>query len=179
MSRVTRLRHFYSDMIMAGVCTDIPLPTDYPRSIAYYHARFHSLDVSFCGNYRDARVPQIQYIAQLHCERCGLYWERCRCVDNITRLSAWCPPCDTLEPDQIVRISCVELVPRTDGRTTTPVYRHGVVSVEQRAEFIVHTIRHSPVPQPARRPRLYQSFRGIDLEGNVVNTFFFLQKAKL
>ena len=161
---IVRLRHFYSDDTMAGICVGKPLIADTELSIADYHARHHNLDTPFNGNYRDVRIPQIEYVTQLYCSRCSKYWERCRCVDNVTRLSALMPdPRVELAPEEIVRISCVECTPRLDGRDTEPVYRHGVRSAaENRPEFIVHLQRRTAEPQLACKPRLYQSFKGQD-----------------
>jgi hypothetical protein len=44
---IVRLRHFYSDDTMAGICVGKPLIADTELSIADYHARHHNLDTPF------------------------------------------------------------------------------------------------------------------------------------
>jgi len=128
------LRHFYSDSQMAGVCIHVPIPTADCLVLDDYYYLTNRTDFEFQGNFRDYRVPQIEYITQKRCSECYREWNECRCAVGIQCHSAWLPPADTLTADELVRVRCVE-IPTDGGSVQRPIYKKGVLSSEQRCEF--------------------------------------------
>ena len=131
----------------------------YLRHSEYQH--IHRMDDTyFKGNFRDVMYPQIEYITQRYNDCCGCAWEHCRCLPNITRLSAWRVDCRDLQEGEVCRIQCHYKQPPDSGILShiplpSPVERTAVVGVEQRPEFVVIPISEGRTPMLARRPRLF------------------------
>ena len=110
------LRHFFSQDEMSGCHNSLALHP-YLRHSEYQH--IHRMDDTyFRGNFRDVMYPHIEYITQRFNDCCGCAWEHCRCLPNITRLSAWRVDCRDLQEGEVCRIQCHYKQPPERGVAT-------------------------------------------------------------
>ena len=106
------------------------------------------------GEFRDVVHLQIDYSIQSHCPISRQAWEYCRCLRCLPRHTAKLPDPAKLDKDEFCCVSCSD-VNMFGSRIDEPVWRRGVTSREDRAEFIVCGKSREDKRYLARNPRVY------------------------